>query len=357
MRFKNHHQCTERAESRISLTFAFLLVASVNAICVQASANSESDPIAIGGAVSCSRLELNTDFDPDDYTIFQGDLNGDGDDRDYLMYRKDQFILIHGDILIPIYIRGPSSIKFTRKDGAYSFNHAEAYCNGAIEPEYSEDSIQQLLLSGDLREVSPSNVSVADFNLDGRGDVVLNADEEALVFHWDAGTPRLVSTLQVVQNSDLIIQDVNNDGVPDIQVFHDGKFVRLYLADSNGIFTSNQADASDQAGASPDTDDESKIATIQQTWKLFSEAMVAGDYDAGSLYLTSNYKTQIDDLIVTLGDEVGEVLEQVKSIAPYYVGEKSSTFLIYKVGDDGMHYVHSVTFESSEDGSWKIAEM
>ena len=250
------------------------------------------------------------DFNSSHYTVYRGDLDGDNDPADFLLHGKEQFILIHDEIDIPIILEAPTSFKLIKQnDGSYLRGSTEQVCEGSHSNEYDDATVAALVQNGSLSQVSASNLDTANFNNDSHDDFIVRVGSEVSIFHWrDTGT-ELASQLTISSGYRIVLGDVNGDGRSDIQVFSGSEFIRVYVADNTGRFASTD-------GGSGSGDHSSRRQTIETTWKLFSDAMKRGDYAESSQYLTANFNSRFSEILDVLGEEAGEVVEQVESIAP-----------------------------------------
>lgn len=287
-------------------------------------------------------------FNLSDYSVYRGDFDRDGKNSDYLLFGKEKFILIHGDIITPIVIKAATSIKLIKQNnGSYVREAAESICNGVRQAEYSKENIVSLLQSGSISEINSNNILNAHFNTDNREDFLLRDGDQALIFHWSDTGATQVSALNIPSQYSIVLSDINNDGRADIEVFDGSQFIRAYIANPQGYF-SNPGD---------EDDSESKHITIERTWQRFKSAVSSGDHAASLNYLTPKFAGDFSNIIDVIGEEAGAVVDQIESIAPYYSDNKISVYLAKKRGDDGQIYIHTITFKASENGSWRIEGM
>lgn len=301
-------------------------------------------------------LSLPESFDPTAYRVYLGDFDRDGQEGDLLLFGVERVILIHGEIVVPIVLQGPPSFKLVRQsDGSYVVSAAQHACDGGLCDDYEELSLAALLQAGEISQIPSADVLVASFNGDNRNDFVVRDGERVFIFHWNSLGPELVSLLDIPPEYRIEILDVNSDGRSDIQIFYGTEFIRVLVANSEGRFTNPGGVGGSGGGIVHDS--ESKRRTIETTWQLFSDALSSGDHASCIKYLTPNFSSRFSEVLDVLGDDAGEVVEQVESIAPYYSDENIAIYLVKKLDDNGEVNIHTITFHANSNGSWKIEEM
>ncbi|WP_445357512.1 FG-GAP-like repeat-containing protein [Microbulbifer sp. ANSA002] len=169
------------------------------------------------------------------YTIYKGDINGDGYSDLYFEYDQP-LVLLHGEVITPIAM--PLLPNFV------------LYRKGGVAWETYGTPIQKTLSSNfvaKLQKLDKRNSFSGDFNGDGASDLLL-LDTTPLVLHANGnGLPRLAQEFPINSsateaavilsraNADiLIIGDANGDGRDDISV--GGSLRRTLLASNTGIF-------------------------------------------------------------------------------------------------------------------------
>jgi len=96
-----------------------------------------------------------SEINEDKYQIYYGDFNNDGVDGDIYFHAKDSFVLLHGDIAIPLFING--------KDGFVFYVNGDGTADPLDLPE--EDLVNY------IAAVEGFNYVFGDFNNDGNTDV------------------------------------------------------------------------------------------------------------------------------------------------------------------------------------------
>jgi len=83
-------------------------------------------------------LELSEDT----YEVYFGDFNNDGKDGDVYFHRKDTFVLLHGDIMVPLFVPSEGSYIVYEGDGAVvtalkrSSSEISSYTRGLLGTDY-----------------------------------------------------------------------------------------------------------------------------------------------------------------------------------------------------------------------------
>ena len=227
---------------------------------------------------------------------------------------------------------------------------AEKVCEGSLRKEYDESLITSLVQSGAISQVSPAHIKMANFNNDGRDDLIVRVAGQVSVFHWNNSGPEYASQLNIPIGYRIELIDISGDGRSDIHVYNGSEFIQVFIANNQGYFVDPDSNADNN-------DTESKQRTIEKTWQMFSDALKRGDHAACRQYLTPNFSQRFVEILDVLGEEAGEVVDQVESIVPYYSDDKVAIYLVKKVDDSGDVNIHTIIFQANENGSRKIGEM
>lgn len=166
------------------------------------------------------------------YTPYIGDFNGDGED-DFYFNEIPLFVLIHGDISIPLRIFGKVGFILYSTESGFS------------EPEYAnfENVLESMLLSGAVRVavtgtdfLAWSNPGEASHNILIRG-VDQWSSSAILTFFSGDTSPILMDLIEADANVnlgdksvELSLDDLNNDGKQDVLI---GGYA--YLSDFTGL--------------------------------------------------------------------------------------------------------------------------
>lgn len=191
--------------------------------------------IGIGSFVNADPLNS------EKYTLFSGDINGDGCE-DFYLKANAEFIILHGDIATPIKIPPISSdIKILRNTGSYGFcTHSYAVS--------TDSTVDTSTLNSGVYQYH-----TGDFNGDGLTDVLLQAPNNNTYNSLTlAGTVngQLPAVMQVfpqaatsqvpdigADTAVISISDFNNDGRDDIILTQQGYNDLVYLAATSGQFS------------------------------------------------------------------------------------------------------------------------
>lgn len=101
------------------------------------------------------------------YEIYYGNFNGDGASQDIYFRGKPKFILLYGDISVPLYLPGPSGFAlFQNPDGSHS---------EAVPIDYPTTSLTS------AQQALPADYVVGDINNDGNPDILLRGKDATAV--------------------------------------------------------------------------------------------------------------------------------------------------------------------------------
>ena len=188
-----------------------------------------------------------TNLSADDYDIYIGDIDGDGDDDLYL-HAKEKILLIASDITVPIPFRDEESLVLD-------------VVTGEIQPWLAEVNLDNMTLVD-------MDILVGDFDGDGLADLFLKSNSssyDSYVLYGDSGdsVSRVVSYEaiegQYLFSSTVVVKDINNDGKDDLVIETSENQSVIALAEAGGAFNS---------------------APFYQT-NLNPEGAIAGDYSVG----------------------------------------------------------------------------
>ena len=194
-------------------------------------------------------IELPNDFNKNAYTVYRGDLDNNNSKNDYLFVGKEQIIMIHGDIIIPIVISAPRSFKLIEQsDGSYTYQNSDKICDGIV---YNTENIDSLIITKTIEKVPSNEIHTANFNNDGQTDLLIYSDNTLNVIHWDKSTPSLVSQVNFPSTYRMELKDVNNDNRDDILFFDGYELIWQLLADSDGEYSEATKQDGIQAANTP----------------------------------------------------------------------------------------------------------
>ncbi|HMY38239.1 MAG TPA: Ig-like domain-containing protein, partial [Marinagarivorans sp.] len=94
------------------------------------------------------------------YDVYYGDFNNDGNANDIYVYGRDTFILLYGDVSVPIILQGPPSYVFYEKSD-HSHDDAEIL-------EFADYSWQSK-----AQKASPQDFTQGDLTGDGTADLLI----------------------------------------------------------------------------------------------------------------------------------------------------------------------------------------
>ncbi|MDG9670783.1 FG-GAP-like repeat-containing protein [Hahella sp. CR1] len=167
-----------------------------------------------------------TNLQTDTYTAYYGDVNGDGYEDIYLQ-SKQHFVLIAGDISVPLYIQGSKSLLISGLDNNL----------------YVWESAVNL----DALELYDVRYHQGDFNGDGAYDLLVQVQDtrfDTFILtgsSGDAPTRLKIQSIvsgQNLQYAALFIRDVNSDGRDDLIIQKDEGVELIALANASGDFSS-----------------------------------------------------------------------------------------------------------------------
>lgn len=135
--------------------------------------------------------------DSEDYEIYYGDFNGDGVEGDIYLHGIDSFVILHGEIAIPLMLRGPESYLFV-EDGLYNYQQpvptsisASVLVNSRLGVEGIDYVVGDLLQNGSLEFLirgvdlySPSLVVSIKNNI---ASVIASVDNSGYTYSESAG--------------------------------------------------------------------------------------------------------------------------------------------------------------------------
>ena len=182
----------------------------------------------IGVLLACLCLgsqAVAVEFDESKYEVYFGDFNSDGNAGDIYFHPKDKFVLIHGDIAIPLFISGGDGFAY--------------YANGSGSAELLTLSDSEL--SGYTMAVFGVEYFFSDDNADGYLDLIVTSPPQgmgrvvAMGSSSSSGTPELFVSIPDTFNYDLS----EDFFLPDLS---DGDFVAITegaYSVSNGVASYN----------------------------------------------------------------------------------------------------------------------
>ncbi len=145
------------------------------------------------GVLGFSACVNAADFGNGDYEVYLGDINNDGA-SDIYVHGKGQFVLLHGDIVTPIWVPAPTSYEFLTsifsQGQLTGFNELEITNTTSllppevVEPQYSD---QELTDMGLVSLQEGVNYFLGDFDGNGTTDILVTIQGEELVEIEDSG--------------------------------------------------------------------------------------------------------------------------------------------------------------------------
>ncbi|WP_444891192.1 FG-GAP repeat domain-containing protein [Microbulbifer sp. DLAB2-AA] len=267
-----------------------------------------------------------------------------GSDKVLYVVPSESILILHGDIAIPIiyYEDGPA---FT---GTLYANGSLGSLSKMAEGTNAKTIEKMCVSSGYVCKESTYKFFDGDFNGDGQKDLLLQGktDSSIVLVVSKSGVLLSSESLGLIIRSDrydISVEDTNGDGRKDINVYKSGEYIRTLLAGDDGLFSEENG-----------SDD---IATINTTWNLFLNAMLANDRNNMNKYIDVRSREKFGQVFDVLGEEVAEVAAQVRTQKPYFISGDVAIFLLEKQGDDGGTYIHTVTYRRQSDGSWKLHQL
>lgn len=182
------------------------------------------------------------EFTPNRYDVYIGDLNNDGF-ADYYFHGKNQFVLLHGDVITPLLIAGTPSYSIYREGNGYS---------PAAALKLTDAQLMNMITLGKLRLATASNSGLGIStdvlywrdNLNGFTSVLLRGADNyapalllasgsadlplvAAIYAYETGKPNFSD-----RSFSFSLQDVNADGRADVVVN-----AQVYLSNYNGLLS------------------------------------------------------------------------------------------------------------------------
>jgi RHS repeat-associated protein len=178
-------------------------------------------------------LEIKTD----NYNIYLGDVDGDGD-GDYYFAQKPWTLILHGEIATPLLLKGTKNFVVYNNAGEYLAPQSFTMSDADLASKLAAGSLRLAVENSDVFLVNSSN---------GQRTLLLrgaNASTAALLIksYSNVDLPTLAdirtfSTNTYIGISDRNVQlqivDINGDGVNDISLKNNTSLEYAYLADSN----------------------------------------------------------------------------------------------------------------------------
>ncbi|WP_020411137.1 hypothetical protein [Microbulbifer variabilis] len=286
-------------------------------------------------------MGANAEIQVSSYAVFE---RTKGSDKILYIVPSESILILHDDIATPIiyYMDGPA---FT---GTLYANGSLGSLSKMAEGTNTKTIEIMCASSGYVCKESAYKLFDGDFNGDGQNDILLQGKTDSSIVLVVSKTGILLSSESlgsIIRGDlyDISIEDTNDDGRKDINIYKSGEYIRTLLAGDNGLFS--EEDGSDD------------IATINTTWNLFLNAMLANDRLNMNKYIDVRSQEKFGQVFDVLGEEVAEVAAQVRTQKPYFISGDVAIFLLEKQGDDGGTYIHTVTYRRQSDGSWKLHQL
>ncbi len=159
----------------------------------QGASTSVSQTFSVSRTGSVATTNQSIDFNK--YDVFYGDFNADGNINDIYLYGRDTFILLYGDVSVPIILQGPPSYVFYEKSD-HSHDDAEIL-------EYANKSWQS-----SAQKAAAQDVAQGDLTGDGTADLLVRGRSQ-----YD--TALLINGKLVKDGADFVptyLGDIDSDG-------------------------------------------------------------------------------------------------------------------------------------------------
>jgi RHS repeat-associated protein len=212
---------TGKAAGVYNYSFQIAWTIVVNGVGVYGGTASESTTVRV-----VSQGDLTQVKGLDRYEIYYGDINSDGKDGDIYLHGKDLFVLIAGDINIPLLLQGPPGILYAKTTEGHSV--AQAF------------SLNKSQLVQYLKAQEGRDYAIGDINKDGKQDLAIRGKQSGmtgLVLMSSANLAypaqqQFVTTATVAgevldymdRSRQIRLADKNGDGVLDISLWKDDHF-------------------------------------------------------------------------------------------------------------------------------------
>lgn len=165
----------------------------------------------------------------DKYDIYYGDINSDGRDGDIYLHGKDLFVLIAGDINVPLFLQGPPGILYAKTADGHALPQAL--------------TLNKTQLAQYLKAQQGRDYAIGDINKDGKQDLAIRGKQSGMSGLVLVSRPNLVYALQqkfdasstvagevldyMDRSRQIRLEDKNGDGVLDVSLWKDD---RLYAS-------------------------------------------------------------------------------------------------------------------------------
>ncbi|WNO11019.1 RHS repeat-associated core domain-containing protein [Teredinibacter sp. KSP-S5-2] len=127
--------------------------------------------LGVCALVLLSGSTLSVEFDQDKYDVYYGDFNGDGNGGDIYFHSLEQFVLIHGDIVIPISLNKDNGFVYYAGEGntAYPFNLEEALLTSYQKASLNTDFFFEDINSDGVIDVRVNSLTNESYDLNVYG--------------------------------------------------------------------------------------------------------------------------------------------------------------------------------------------
>lgn len=283
------------------------------------------------------------DLNDSTYEVLVGQFNADGL-ADILLRPKDQIVLILlDDLSFPVFAKSifEPTVIASFSNGQYAIDGSAQ--KGAI------DQTQWLTGSYDIIE--------GDFNGDGNNELLLvplTPNKTSFILASTPGTTKPSITQQLnpsdfgldfgEPNTQVLLEDRNNDGRADIVVNRDGMLLAVLLANNDGLFST-------VGDKKEDLD-----ATISAIWSGFGARLNNGEINKAVEYFSVASKENYQRILTVLGDDIKTLTSYWSKAVPLIVEKDYAEYAVTQAVN-GQTRLHIIGFSRDSNGLWNIEQL
>ena len=309
--------------------------------------------------------------DISDYEVYIGDFDNNGT-NDYYFHSPVKIILLHGEILTPILLPSDVSFVVTAEKShkpyfpptyfppiAYQLKNEQIIARG-LKRSIESDSFHQSIIIGPIPLVNAQNppgwdlvaplVIVPEYSETGTFEIswskVSGANKYKLYGGINRHIPDRDSTPPLLASTSKLSYKLI--GKPSGQYTF---YVSACINDDCGPISQRH-----KVTINIISEEQRALSSIVESWNEFRDAVLRGDVSEAKKYTTIEYGAKVEEAFDLLGSEVEEIFQQIEGLSPYYIDKEIAIFLILKENDQGVKFLHSVTFVANDE-SWLVQEL
>lgn len=270
------------------------------------------------------------------YTVYSGDINGDGTD-DLLLEAKRLFAVASIDPIVILRIASASPSFFLQSKGS-------SY----------QLIIDRNALSSDSPKWTPNNFEIlhGDVNGDGIQELLLRSlnNDNSFVIRVSelTGAPVISQVLTkegvggVISgiNKEVLLTDVNNDGRFDIVVYFNDTITDIFLATSNGVF------------ALPKTEEDDVI----KSWLGFCFSLASGNINSAASFIHPEMRQRYSEALHSIGDGVSDIPQYWSELELIRINDEIAEYVVTQ-DFNGERIMHMITFRfNANSNRWQLVD-